>query len=76
MKQPKISYVVPDVKVKQKEFDEAVVDFVAETGVSFYALGSLTFKKLINVSNNKLNVNRPHFPKRRRGASLPYINVK
>ena len=46
-------------KAKQKDFDDALVSFVAETGVSFNVLGTDSFKELIGVANRQLNVKDP-----------------
>ena len=59
LKQQKISWVGPDVTEKQKNFDEALVSFVAESGVSFNSLGTDSFKKVINVADRKLIVKHP-----------------
>ena len=47
------------IKEKQKLFDEAVVDWVAETGTPFYAVGTPGFKRVIKVANSKLLVKTP-----------------
>ena len=46
-------------KAKQTDFDDALVNFVAETGVSFNVLGSESFKELIGVANRHLHVKKP-----------------
>ena len=47
------------MKEKQNKFDESLVDFVAETGVSFNVLGTTAFKNVIQVANRKLIVKTP-----------------
>ena len=47
------------IKEKQKVFDEAIVDWVAQTGTPFYAVGTPAFKNVIKVANSKLVVKTP-----------------
>ena len=49
------------IKEKQKDFDDAVVDWVAETGTPFYAVGTPGFKRVIKVANSKLVVKTPKY---------------
>ena len=41
---------------KQKEFDEAIVTFLADTFVPFNVVGQDTFKKLFDIADRKLTV--------------------
>ena len=60
LKQTRLDFGAKEVtKAKQKDFDDALVSFVAETGVSFNVLGSESFKELIGVANRQLNVKDP-----------------
>ena len=60
LKQMKLDFGAKEVtKVKQIEFDNCLVNFVAETGVSFNVLGSESFKALIEVANRQLVVKSP-----------------
>ena len=36
------------LKEKQQEFDDAIVDWVAETGIAFNVVGTPSFKQVIN----------------------------
>ena len=47
------------LKERQQEFDDAIVDWVAETGIAFNVVGTPSFKKLINIANRKLVVKTP-----------------
>ena len=48
LKQMKLDFGAKEVtKAKQVDFDEAMVNFVAETGVSFNVIGHQSFKDLI-----------------------------
>ena len=47
------------LKERQHEFDDAIVDWVAETGIAFNVVGTPSFKKLINIANRKLVVKTP-----------------
>ena len=52
LKQMKLDFGAKEVtKAKQVDFDEALVNFVAETGVSFNVIGHESFKDLIGVAN-------------------------
>ena len=60
MKQTKLDFGAKEVaKEKQRAFDDALVNFVAETGVAFNVLGSDSFKELIGVANRNLDVKNP-----------------
>ena len=57
LKQIKLDFGAKEVtKAKQVDFDEALVNFVAETGVSFNVIGHQSFKDLIGVVNRNINV--------------------
>ena len=57
LKQMKLDFGAKEVtKAKQVDFDEALVNFVAETGVSFNVIGHQSFKDLIGVANRQINV--------------------
>ena len=57
MKQPKISFAATGIDPKlQNEFDDAVIEFASENKISFSALGSESFKKMIKVVNKKVKV--------------------
>ena len=43
----------------QKQFDQAMVEFLADTFVSFNETGQDTLKKLFDIADNKLNVKHP-----------------
>ena len=47
------------LKQKQKDFDETLVDMVAETGIAFNVVGTNSFKRVIKVANPKLKVKHP-----------------
>ena len=60
LKQTRLDFGAKEVtKAKQTDFDDALVNFVAETGVSFNVLGSESFKELIGVANRQLHVKNP-----------------
>lgn len=68
------------MKEKQNKFDESLVDFVAETGVSFNVLGTTAFKNVIQVANRKLIVKTPktisnHVTKRSRGIMSQVCDI-
>ena len=44
---------------KQKEFDQAMVDFLADTFVPFNVVGQDSFKKLFDIANKRLTVKNP-----------------
>ena len=67
IKQSKISWETPNIVEKHSHFDDATVRFVAETGVSFHALGSESFKDVINVADRKLTVKHPTTISRKSG---------
>ena len=46
---------------KQTGFDDAVVDWVAEKGTLFYAVGTPGFKRVIKAANSKLVVKTPTY---------------
>ena len=50
LKQTRLDFGAKEVtKAKQKDFDDALVNFVAETGVSFNVLGTDSFLSLIHI---------------------------
>jgi adenylate kinase len=56
-KQQKLSFEPTGIDPKlQNDFDEAVIDFASENKISFNALGSESFKKMIRVANKKIKV--------------------
>jgi ABC-type Fe3+-citrate transport system substrate-binding protein len=54
-KQTKLSFGVPDVALTMK-IVEAVVSFIAETGTAFRVVGQPSFKNLMNVANNRVQL--------------------
>ena len=58
-KQPKLSFDQPENYEKQHKFDMALISFLSETGISFNAAGSTSFKNLINIACPKLHVKSP-----------------
>ena len=76
LKQTRLDFGAKEVtKAKQKDFDDAVVSFVAETGVSFNVLGSESFKELIGVANRQLNVKDPRtYSRKVDGASRSVLS--
>ena len=59
-KQPKLECFVPqnDAAVN-KAFDDALVDFLAESGTAFRVAGLPTFKRMINIANRRIKVKHP-----------------
>ena len=47
------------LKEKQQIFENAIVDWVAQTGTPFFAVGTPAFKNVIKVANSKLFVKTP-----------------
>ena len=72
LKQPKLDYFSnSNLAERQQLFDDSVVKFVSETGISFNVLGSDSFKYLINVANRtngKLVVKDPRTYSRKVGT--------
>ena len=72
LKQPKLDYFSnSNLAERQQLFDDSVVKFVSETGISFNVLGSDSFKYLINVANKtngKLIVKDPRTYSRKVGT--------
>ena len=57
LKQMKLDFGASEVtKAKQVDFDDALVNFVAETGVSFNVIGHQSFRDLIEVANRQIIV--------------------
>ena len=56
------------IKEKQRGFDDAVVDWVAETGTPFYAVGTPGFKRVIKAANSKLVVKTPTYVSKQVGV--------
>ena len=42
-----------------KAFDDALVDFLAESGTAFRVAGLPTFKRMINIANRRIKVKHP-----------------
>ena len=59
-KQPKIQSCIPQNDAAlSKAFDDAMVDFLADSGVAFRVAGLPSFKNLINVANKRVKVKHP-----------------
>lgn len=58
-KQLKLDFTNEALAIKQKQLDDAIVRFVAETGTSFNALGQDSFKDVIKIANRNLKVKDP-----------------
>ena len=61
MKQPRLDFSdrsekYPNTSEKQKKFDHAIVDFLADTFIPFNVTGQDSFKKLFNIADKRLAV--------------------
>ena len=76
LKQTRLDFGAKEVtKAKQKDFDDALVNFVAETGVSFNVLGTDSFKEMIGVANRQLDVKDPRtYSRKVDGASRSVLS--
>ena len=73
MKQQKLCFGIPDAALAKK-IDQAVVDFIAETGTAFRVVGQPSFKKLINIANNRIQLKDPKTYSRMTGAKAEEIS--
>ena len=59
-KQPKLNQFIPQNDTAlNTAFDDAMVDFLAESGVAFRVAGLPSFKKLISIANKRVKVKHP-----------------
>ena len=70
LKQTKLDFAGKEAaRAKQVDFDDALVNFVAETGVSFNVIGHPSFKELMGVANRNIDVKSPRTLSRKVDAS-------
>ena len=72
-KQTKLSFGVPDAALTKK-VDEAVVAFLAETGTAFRVVGQPSFKNLMNIANNRVQLKDPKTYSRMTGVKAQEIS--
>ena len=59
-KQPRLEDCIPvNEKVLNEAVDEAIVDFLADSGVAFRVVGLDSFKNLMNIANKRVKVKHP-----------------
>ena len=59
-KQPKLDFFVPqNDQAVTKAFDDALVDFLAESGVAFRVASLPSFHKMIHIANKRIKVKHP-----------------
>ena len=59
-KQPRLDFFVPqNDQAVTKAFDDALVDFLAESGVAFRVASLPSFQKMINIANKRIKVKHP-----------------
>ena len=73
MKQKKLCFGIPDAALAKKIY-QAVVEFIAETGTAFRVVGQPSFKKLINIANNRIQLKDPKTYSRMTGAKADEIS--
>lgn len=73
LKQPRLDFGLPDANLTKK-VDEAVVNFLAETGTAFRVVGQPSFKKLMNIANPKIKLKDPRTYSRMTSAKADEIS--